>query len=193
MKLNEKIYNCRKKIGMSQVDLADALGVSRQSVSKWETGESNPEIAKIPQMAKLFGVTTDWLLSEDAEENAPNTNSPASWPAWVEQLPHFLGNLIKRYGWIFGLRMAVSGGLIAAMGLVARVMFKNMILGFSGSMGSLGGYAGTSWMMSNPLSSFQSSAWSTASLFSGFMIGLGVVILIIGVVIAVLLKKWGNR
>ena len=40
MKLNEKIIYCRKKAGMSQIDLADALGVSRQSVSKWETGVS---------------------------------------------------------------------------------------------------------------------------------------------------------
>ena len=49
MKLNEKIIYCRKKAGLSQLDLADLLGVSRQSVSKWETGESNPEITKIPR------------------------------------------------------------------------------------------------------------------------------------------------
>ena len=40
MKLNEKIIYCRKKAGLSQLDLADLLGVSRQSVSKWETGVS---------------------------------------------------------------------------------------------------------------------------------------------------------
>lgn len=41
MKLNEKILYCRKKAGLSQLDLADRLGVSRQSVSKWETGVSH--------------------------------------------------------------------------------------------------------------------------------------------------------
>ena len=65
MKLNEKIQYCRKKEGLSQVDLADRLGVSRQSVSKWETGEANPDVTKIPQLARVFGVTADWLLSEE--------------------------------------------------------------------------------------------------------------------------------
>lgn len=192
MKLNEKISSCRKKAGMSQVDLADALGVSRQSVSKWETGESNPEITKIPQMAKLFGVTADWLLSEEEKMPSAGDASTAPWPDWVENLPQFLGNAIKRYGWIYGLRMAVSGGIMAAIGLVARMMFKRMLLGF-GSIGYLGGFPNAQWGTFSPMVSFQNSAWSMASLFTGFMIGLGLVIGIAGGVIAVLLKKWGSR
>ena len=70
MNLSEKILYCRKKAGMSQLDLADALGVSRQAVSKWETGESNPDVTKLPQMAALFGVTTDYLLSDEPVEKA---------------------------------------------------------------------------------------------------------------------------
>lgn len=192
MKLNEKISSCRKKAGMSQVDLADALGVSRQSVSKWETGESNPEITKIPQMAKLFGVTADWLLSEEEKMPSAGDASSAPWPDWVENLPQFLGNAIKRYGWIYGLRMAVSGGIMAAIGFVARMMFKRMLLGF-GSIGYLGGFPNAQWGTFSPMDSFQNSAWSMASLFTGFMIGLGLVIGIAGGVIAVLLKKWGSR
>ena len=68
MKLGEKIMYSRKRAGMSQIDLADALGVSRQSVSKWETGEANPEISKLPQLAEVLHVTTDWLLSDAAPE-----------------------------------------------------------------------------------------------------------------------------
>ena len=68
MKLSEKIIYCRKKAGLSQLDLADKLGVSRQSVSKWETGESNPDVTKIPLLAKEFGISADWLLSEDEPE-----------------------------------------------------------------------------------------------------------------------------
>ena len=71
MKLSEKIYTCRKKAGLSQEALAEKLGVSRQAVSKWETDEAIPELSKIPMMAKIFDVTTDWLLfdNENFEEN----------------------------------------------------------------------------------------------------------------------------
>lgn len=62
MKLSEKIYYCRKKAGKSQEALAEELGVSRQAVSKWETGEAEPEIKKLRLLAEVFGVTTDWLL-----------------------------------------------------------------------------------------------------------------------------------
>lgn len=187
MKLHEKIYRCRKKLGMSQVDLADALGVSRQSVSKWETGESNPEISKLPQLAELFGVTADWLLSEDdipeTEEydNARDTGSAAAWPAWVEHLPGSLGKLIKRFGWIFGLRMAIGGALIAVMGIVARVMFRSTIFG-SYTAGPI-----------DPFSGFQNSSWGTASTFTGFIIILGAAAMIAGIILAVFLKKWGER
>ena len=64
MKLNEKIYWCRKRAGLSQESLAERIGVSRQSISKWETGEASPEISKLPLLASAFGVTADWLLSE---------------------------------------------------------------------------------------------------------------------------------
>lgn len=69
MKLHEKIYNLRKKEGLSQEALAEKLGVSRQSVSKWETGEATPEVGKLLALSKLFGVTTDYLLNDEAEES----------------------------------------------------------------------------------------------------------------------------
>ena len=72
MKLSEKIYTCRKKAGLSQEALAEKLGVSRQAVSKWETEEAIPELSKIPMMAKIFGVTADFLLSDEENfEDAP--------------------------------------------------------------------------------------------------------------------------
>lgn len=81
MKLNEKILYCRKKAGLSQLDLADRLGVSRQSVSKWETGEANPDVTKIPLLVKEFGVSADWLLSDEApEENRKDTAAASDLP-----------------------------------------------------------------------------------------------------------------
>ena len=60
MKLNEKIYDCRKKAGLSQDALAEQIGVSRQAVSKWEIGSAQPDLDNIVALAKVFGVTTDW-------------------------------------------------------------------------------------------------------------------------------------
>ena len=73
MNLSDKIYSCRKKTGLSQEALAEKLGVSRQAVSKWETAEAIPELSKIPVMAKIFGVTADWLLS-DKDDFIPHTH-----------------------------------------------------------------------------------------------------------------------
>lgn len=64
MKLNEKIYYCRKKAGMSQEVLAEHIGVSRQAISKWENSEAEPEIKKLRNLANVFNVTLDWFLSD---------------------------------------------------------------------------------------------------------------------------------
>ena len=64
MTLSGKIYLLRTRRELSQEDLAAALGVSRQSVSKWETGQSVPDLDKIIRMADLFGVSVDELVRE---------------------------------------------------------------------------------------------------------------------------------
>ena len=60
MILAEKIVSLRKKAGWSQEELAEKLDVTRQSVSKWESAQSIPDINKILQMSTLFGVSTDY-------------------------------------------------------------------------------------------------------------------------------------
>lgn len=62
MSLGERIASYRKKAGYSQEGLAEQLGVSRQAVSKWETGEATPDAERIIALAKVLGVTTDALL-----------------------------------------------------------------------------------------------------------------------------------
>lgn len=64
MNLAEKIFNERTKLDLSQEQFAEQLGVSRQAVSKWETGQSLPDLDKIVMMSQVFGVTTDYLLGE---------------------------------------------------------------------------------------------------------------------------------
>lgn len=76
MNLGEQIYNLRTERGMSQGDLADALEVSRQSVSKWETNTSVPELDKLVKMGVLFGVTLDELVTGKAPEPKLTTQGP---------------------------------------------------------------------------------------------------------------------
>ena len=69
MKLYEKIYTLRTAKNLSQGDLAEMLDVSRQSVSKWETGASIPDLDKLIKMSNLFGVSLDALVREEMPEN----------------------------------------------------------------------------------------------------------------------------
>ena len=71
MILADKIVSLRKKAGWSQEELAEKLGVTRQSVSKWEGAQSVPDMDKVVTMSRLFGVTTDYLLKDELEEEPP--------------------------------------------------------------------------------------------------------------------------
>lgn len=72
MILADKIMQLRKKAGWSQEELAEQLGVTRQSVSKWEGAQSMPDMEKILQMSRLFGVSTDFLLKDELEAAEPD-------------------------------------------------------------------------------------------------------------------------
>ena len=74
MDLGERIYQLRTQKNFSQEALAEALGVSRQSISKWETGSSVPELDKIVKLSEIFEVSLDELITgkeKSAEEPAP--------------------------------------------------------------------------------------------------------------------------
>lgn len=68
MTFSDKLIALRKKAGWSQEELAERLNVSRQSVSKWESAQSMPDIDKILQLSSLFSVTTDCLLKDTQAE-----------------------------------------------------------------------------------------------------------------------------
>lgn len=165
MKLSEKIYCCRKKAGLSQDALAEKLDVSRQAVSKWENGEAVPETGKLPGLAKVFGVTIDWLLSEEdpvQEEvrNTPeeedgilwggtsadtgeepygtaDTHTESSSEQWaqnsravddfLERVPGILGRLVRMWGWLAGVYVAIGGAGIAGIGALARLLVQKML------------------------------------------------------------------
>lgn len=62
MNLSDRIQYLRKQKGLSQEELADKIGVSRQAVSKWENEQTTPDLEKIISMSELFEVTTDYIL-----------------------------------------------------------------------------------------------------------------------------------
>ena len=76
MKINEKIYSLRKKAGLSQEELADKLNVSRQTVSKWELGDSTPDFDKIVPLCNIFGITTEELLRDKKIDMEVDDNKP---------------------------------------------------------------------------------------------------------------------
>ena len=76
MEFNNKLYELRKQKGFSQEELASRLNVSRQTVSKWELGESSPDMEKLVAMSDLFGITLDELVLDKAPvkpESAPTS------------------------------------------------------------------------------------------------------------------------
>ena len=219
MNLAGKILYCRKKAGLSQEALAEKLGVSRQAVSKWETGDAVPELSKLVLLAKAFDVTTDWLLSEsepEPEESPepeipPVPETPAQSGNWVESIPGVIGRLIRRYGWLYGVYTALAGLGFIVIGAIARGVSLSMERSFFGDMGgmsSFGGYggfsdfagSGTIWydsagnVISSPFGSSGASAGFTnpVAILGTAIIVIGVVMLIAGVVLAVYLRKRGS-
>ena len=80
MILADKIVSLRKKAGWSQEDLAENLGVTRQSVSKWEGAQSVPDMDKVVMMSRLFGVSTDFLLKDEIEIEEHTQSEPVDEP-----------------------------------------------------------------------------------------------------------------
>ena len=68
MQLGSNLYQARKKSGLSQENVAEVLGVSRQTISKWETDETLPDIRQSKRLAMLYHMTLDELIQFDADE-----------------------------------------------------------------------------------------------------------------------------
>lgn len=104
MTFGEKLQKLRQKAGMSQDALAERLDVSRQAVSRWERDETMPETDKVVALADLFGVTTDYLLRQGAEEEPQAAQSAASAPHKDSgrDILERLGYLAKTKGYLLG-------------------------------------------------------------------------------------------
>ena len=126
MTFGEKLQKLRQSAGMSQDALAERLNVSRQAVSRWERDETMPETEKVIALADLFGVTTDYLLRQKAEEETarePERERPAS-----HELIGRLGYLARTRGYLLGWLLVAWGAAdllgLLWFGLMARGIFR---------------------------------------------------------------------
>ena len=100
MNLGNSLFNARKRCGLSQEDVSEKLGVSRQTVSKWETGETIPDICQSKKMALLYHLSLDELIEFDInlteiqeaiEKSNEETDERIDWTnAWGKKYPVLL-------------------------------------------------------------------------------------------------------
>ena len=126
MNLGENIYRFRAEKNLSQGDLADALDVSRQSVSKWENNAAVPELDKLIKMAQIFGITIDELISGKKGKEpvdapvSPHQSSP-------QQCTTEKKGLSPQY--VLGIILSVFGGLSLIVFTVVGIFTGFWLLG----------------------------------------------------------------
>ena len=112
MTLSEKLQTLRKAAGLSQEQLAEQLGVTRQAVSKWETGEGKPDIDNLLPLAKLLHTTVDYLLDDTADAPRAEKSQPQPQTESVgRELWEQLKTFGRRWGWLGGYALAVIGAV----------------------------------------------------------------------------------
>lgn len=116
MELGKKIYESRKKLNLSQEQLAEKVGVARQTISKWELGETAPDIRQAQILSQIFNVSLDELTGNDTGgilyEKVSNT----------ERLAGIVINILK----IFGIFILLSV-IVSVMGVIAFANVKHNV------------------------------------------------------------------
>ena len=139
MTFGEKLQELRRTGAMSQDALAERLEVSRQAVSKWERDEAVPETDKIVKIARIFGVSTDYLLldqqpprQEPVYTQAPPQNpNPGDFSTRAEKY-------IRRHGYKAGYAMIAIGVAICLFSLGMRLLWPVFAEGFFGGFPNIG-------------------------------------------------------
>lgn len=121
MTIGSKIQMLRKQQGLSQEQLADALGISRQAVSKWESEQSLPELDKLPGLSRILGASIDSLVDDALEPAAPSAQTKKDDSAEHLWFPFCMGLLavgllIAAFGWY-----AVQTIIPVCAGLIVQV------------------------------------------------------------------------
>lgn len=121
MTLSEKMIALRRQQGLSQQDLADRLGVSRQAISRWETGAVQPLADSVKSLAQVFQVSTDYLLNDDLDTPTP---PPTAQPAPPQEKPK---SARKHRKWLLALAALAAAAvliLVTAAGTMAYLRWE---------------------------------------------------------------------
>ena len=97
MNLSENLKKIRKDNNLSQEDLAEKLGVSRQSVSKWESGAAYPEMDKVLELCKLFNLNIDELLNQDIKEVEQNRQSKSTINKYIDSFLSYISKSVNLF------------------------------------------------------------------------------------------------
>mgnify|MGYP004677453043 FL=1 len=188
MTLGERIAYYRKKAGYSQEGLAEQLNVSRQAISKWETGEATPDAERIIALAAVLGISTDTLLLGKEEPERPYTEAetvrqPAPMPEWLDHLPRHIGRLFREKGYIAGYIVAAQGLGVLLVGLLARFGFGSILSMQKSAWSSVGSWGSIDGMGS------MSAAFRFPLIFADIICVLGGIVIIGGVALAIIWKR----
>lgn len=132
MILADKILSLRKKLGLSQEELAEKLNVSRQSISKWESAASIPDINKIIELSAIFGVSTDYLLKDEIEE--------VEYTDWDETDKRVRVSVSEANDF---LRLGAVQGRQIALGVLLCIISPVLLILLAGASGLPGALIGT--------------------------------------------------
>lgn len=126
MEFNNKLYELRKQKGFSQEELASRLNVSRQTVSKWEVGESAPDMEKLVAISDLFGISLDELVKGEEPEKETASEQVVKSELYSDIKEHVLTEDNKRKA-KKGLKIAaIIAGAIVLIDIISFVVYVIM-------------------------------------------------------------------
>lgn len=125
MEFNNKLYELRKQKGLSQEELANRLNVSRQTVSKWEVGDSTPDMEKLIAISDLFGISLDELVLNKTPEPAPapTEQAPAKSELYSDIKEHVLTDDNKKKAKKGAKIALIALGIILAIDAISFVVY----------------------------------------------------------------------
>lgn len=116
MKFNEKLIQLRKKNGLSQEELGDKIQVARQTISKWELGETTPEMDKLIKISNLFDISLDELIKDNKEEKQEITGKESN----TQKLAGLIITILK----VFGILVIIWIVLSVFQIIISTVLFQ---------------------------------------------------------------------
>lgn len=124
MEFHNKLYNLRKQKGLSQEELANRLNVSRQTVSKWEVGDSTPDMEKLIAISDMFGISLDELVMDKVPDQMGETLSKSETVSQLKENVFTDGNkkMLKK-----GVKIAaIMFGVILLIDVISMIVYVSL-------------------------------------------------------------------